>query len=133
MTHVLGGGCAAQTHAIVLCAAVPNDCMISASFLRMYAVCKSKWTGPPPFTVLSLTNAIADFYINPDEGAHWRNVRRASRAWRQRDAKLLEVFGPTEDQRPENYDLDQNASCIIMTGNLQHECHQFFKIDSPLS
>ena len=123
---------AAQTHAVVLCDAnSPGECMLSASFLRMYAVVKAKWTGLPPFSVISMTNNIAGFYNNPDEDANWRNVRRASRAWRQRDGKLLEVHGPKSDDEINrstddhgmttggnqfrNLDLDINASCVIIT------------------
>jgi hypothetical protein len=136
---------AAQTQAVVLCDAVPSESVLSASFLRMYAVLKAKWSGPTPFTVLlsfrsvfssrrfltlefivhqvlSLTNAIHNFYLNPDEDAHWKQIRRTSRAWRQRDAKLFELFGPSSDDPERNmeqqYDLDMNASIIILTDNI---------------
>ena len=85
----------------------------------MYAVVKAKWTGPSPFTVLSLTNAIDDFYLNSEEDAHWKTVRRSSRAWRQRDAKLMAIFGPkSESFLPQKIDLDSNASIIILTDNI---------------
>ncbi len=106
---------AAQTHAVVLCSAVTGSCMLSTSFLRMYSLLKNKWSGPPPFTVISITNDIGYFYRNPAEDAHWKTVRRASRAWRQRDAKLFEVFGPKEGEQPMNHDLDANASLTIIT------------------
>ena len=67
---------ASQTNAIVLCAAVPGDCALSSSFLRMYAVMKAKWGGRTPFTVLSLTNAVDFFYQNTAEDAYWKTVRR---------------------------------------------------------
>ena len=106
---------AAQTHAVVLCDAIPGECMLSTSFLRMYSLMKSKWSGPTPFTVISITNTIGYFYRNPAENAHWKSVRRASRAWRQRDAKLFEVFGPKDDDPPMHYDLDPNAALTILT------------------
>lgn len=110
---------AAQTHAVVLCDAIPGDCALSTSFLRMYAVMRSKWSGPAPFSVISSTDAIHRLYLNPNEDTHWRNVRRTSRAWRQRDAKLLEVHGPKSDDAPRNnHDLDSNASCIILTDQI---------------
>ena len=105
---------AAQTHAVVLCDAIPGNCLLSTSFLRMYAVMKAKWAGPSPFTVISTTSNFWNFYKNPAEGANWRNVRRASRAWRQRDAKCREVFGPPKQPQHKS-DLDPNASCIILT------------------
>ena len=32
-----------------------------------------------------------NLYCNPDEGARWREIRKASKAWRSRDKKLLEL------------------------------------------
>ena len=90
---------AAQTHAVVLCDAIPGNCLLSTSFLRMYAVMKAKWAGPSPFTVISSTAAFHNLYKNPAEGTNWQNVRRASRAWRQRDAKCLEGFGPPKQSQ----------------------------------
>ena len=65
---------AAQTNAVVLCNASPGQCILSTCFLRMYALARATWSGPPPFTVLSSTNDIRNFYLNPDESAHWRHV-----------------------------------------------------------
>ena len=106
---------AAQTNAVVLCNAVPDDCILSTSFTRMYSVARAKWHGPPPFTVISSTNALGFFYRNDDESAHWRNVRRSSRSWRQRDPKCFEVHGPKSGDPTGAHDLDANASCIILT------------------
>eukprot|EP00966_Prymnesium_polylepis_P330375 7386031-Prymnesium_polylepis.2 len=111
---------AAQTHAVVLCNGGVGECILSDSFTRMYSVQRAKWGGSSPFTVLSMVNGITDLYANPDEGAHWREVRKASRTWRQRDAKLTEVFKPVEDTAMSyrKLDLDPNATCIIITDNV---------------
>ena len=55
-------------------------CMLSTSFMRMYTVARAKWGDKSPFTVLSTTNQIDVFYRNPDEKAHWREVRRCATA-----------------------------------------------------
>ena len=118
---------AAQTNAVVLCNAIPGFCILSTCFLRMYKLARAQWTGAAPFTVLSHTDDIDQFYANPDEDAHWRTVRRASKAWRSRDAKLLEVHGPKDANghcvdltaidptEGSYYDLDANAACILLT------------------
>merc|ERR1712196_259776 len=84
---------ASQTNAIVFCSAVPAECFLSKSFTRMCSVERARWGGRMPFTIISTTNSVDILYQNPDETAHWRGLRRQSRAWRQHDAKLLEVFG----------------------------------------
>ena len=107
---------AAQTNAVVLCGATGND-LLSASFTRMYSVTKHRWCGPPPFTIISTSSAIESLYRNPNESAYWRRLRKASRAWCQRNEKLLSLFDPKPEQATmkSNIDLDPNASCIIMT------------------
>ena len=70
---------AASTNAIVLCGAVPGDDILSESFLRIFSVAQSKWSGPPPFTVLCSYGGIKKFYQNPDKKAHWREVMESSR------------------------------------------------------
>ena len=110
---------AAQTNAIVLCEADNARCMLTTSFTRMYSLLRSKWGDKPPFTVLSTTNNSVMFYRNPHEQAYWREVRRASRAWRQRDAKLVELFSATPEDDPKTTlckdDLDPNATCLVKT------------------
>ena len=119
---------AARTSAVVLCDAVDGGCILSTSFKRMTSVARAQWGGELPFTVLSTTNDIANFYRNPDLSAHWRDVRKASRTWRQHEQKLAQVFGPsapTDDWKA--YDLDPNATCIIMTDciNPKKDRHDF--------
>ncbi len=120
---------AAQNRAVVLCDPCPGNCILSASFLRMYSAVKAKWSGPPPFTVICVTNDVDCFYLNFSKDAHWKNVRKESRAWRQRDAKIVEHYG-TEAYKKKlgpgkkiedysmNHDLDPNASCVIMTDQI---------------
>lgn len=92
----------------------------------MYSVMKSKWSGPPPFTVLSLTNSLANLYKDPNEDAHWRTMRNASRAWRQRHPKLLEVHGAKSEQdMTQAFDIDSNASCVILTDNIHPKRERF--------
>ena len=53
---------AAQTSAIVLCSATLSDCVLSASFTRMYAVHRAKWSGKPPFSIISVSKEVRDCY-----------------------------------------------------------------------
>jgi hypothetical protein len=82
---------AAQTNAFILCNACQSTCMLSSSLTRMLSVHRSTWGREPPFTILSSTASVANLYRNPDEASVWRGVRQASRAWRQRDRKILEL------------------------------------------
>jgi len=65
---------AAQTNAIVLCSATADHCILSKSFLRMYGVARPKWGNKKPFTVISTTNDIDEFYLNPDLSTRWRET-----------------------------------------------------------
>ena len=47
---------AAQTSAVVICSAIPNLCILSAAFTRMYKATAAKWQGKPPFTIISSTS-----------------------------------------------------------------------------
>ena len=38
------------------------------------------------------TAAVQALYCNPDEQTTWREIRKASRAWRQRNGKLTELI-----------------------------------------
>ena len=121
---------AAENHAVVLCDPCSGaNCVLSASFLRMYSAMKAKWSGPPPFTVICVTTFMGEFYQNLDENAHWRTVRQESKTWRQRDAKLEEIFGFEHYLKEKGpgfnaadsqmyFDLDPRASCIIMADNI---------------
>merc|ERR1719199_1422076 len=82
---------AARTNAVVLCCAYPALCALSMSFNRMYKLMRPQWGTEPPFTVLSLGGALFKLYQNPDLNAYWRRLRRNTRSWRPRDAKLLEI------------------------------------------
>ena len=118
---------AAETQAIVLCDAIPGEDILSTSFLRMYSLMKSKWSGPPPFTVLSSTNVMQCLYANPNEKAYWHTVRDASISWKARDKKLKEIFGTgakaktgtrMAGTRMKNHDLDPNAACVILVDSI---------------
>ena len=106
---------AAQTNAIVLCSASDGECSLSNAFMRMFKMVRSKWAGKPPFTVICTTSSIEDLYRNPDEGAYWREVRRASRSWRNRDQQMREAFQSKSGDParfPRGTDLDRNATCM---------------------
>jgi hypothetical protein len=62
----------------------------------------------------------ADLYQNPDELAVWRGIRKASRAWRQRDRKILElVWAKYENEVPEiKCDLDPNAMIYLLVDTI---------------
>ena len=67
---------AEKTNAIVLCCACPDDCILSASFTRMFAVQKARWANSrPPFTVLSTFNSVEQFYRNEEKDPYWKEVR----------------------------------------------------------
>jgi hypothetical protein len=57
---------AAETNAVVICNAIPAMCMLSSSFLRMYASKRATWGEKSPFTVLSVTNDMNSMYTNAD-------------------------------------------------------------------
>ena len=105
---------AAQTRAVVLCSACPAECILSASFTRMYSVARPKWGDKAPFTVLSATNVVPDLYCNPVERPYWHEVRKQSRAWRQRDAKLSAITASRAAKVTRRQDLDPNATCLLL-------------------
>ena len=118
---------AAQTSAVVLCDAVSGKCILSTSFLRMFSVARAKWSGPPPFVVLSTTNSMQSMYFNQHaskEDAYWKTLRKASRAWWQRDAKLTQVHGSSNTTGPQ-WDLDPNASIILITDQINPKKDKF--------
>ena len=110
---------AAQTNAVVLCDAASGACILSTSFLRMFSVARAKWSGAAPFVVLSTTSSINHLYMyqHVKEDAYWKTLRKASRAWWQRDAKLTQVHGTANTTGPQ-YDLDPNASIILITDQI---------------
>eukprot|EP00900_Chrysochromulina_parva_P017672 jgi/Chrpa1/25906/Chrysochromulina_OHIO_Genome00025736-RA len=111
---------AAQTNAFILCSACPNTCMLSSSLTRMLSVHRSTWGREPPFTILSTTASVTKLYQNPDEASVWRGVRRASRAWRQRDRKILELVHAKFDDEIPIYrtDLDPNAMIYLVVDTI---------------
>jgi hypothetical protein len=111
---------AAQTQAIIISNACPADCVLSSSLTRMLSVHRSKWGKDIPFTVLSVSGSVPYLYQNPDESAVWRSIRRASRAWRQRDRKLLElVWEKFDNEVPESgCDLDPNAMIYLLVDTI---------------
>ena len=114
---------AASTRAIVICSAMPSECILTASFTRMFSVARSKWGSRVPFTILSTTNYVEACYRNPDPSAYWHTLRTASRAWTQRDAKLLAVSHSHSQEYHQssisgNHDLDLNATCYLITDNI---------------
>ena len=117
---------AAQTNAIVLCSATPNTCILSASLTRMYAVERAKWGARAPFTIISATAAVQALYCNPDEQTTWREIRKASRAWRQRNGKLTELihrqFADDDGRLPRrDFDLDPNAMCYVVVDGIEEK------------
>ena len=115
---------AAQTQAIIISNACPADCVLSSSLTRMLSelvsVHRSKWGKDIPFTVLSVSGSVPYLYQNPDETAVWRSIRRASRAWRQRDRKILElVWSKFDNEVPESScDLDPNAMIYLLVDTI---------------
>ena len=87
-----------------------------------HVLVRGKYADKPPFTLLSSTGDIEVLYSNANQNAHWRQMRRASRSWRMRDKKLLEVFQPDPQDDPSllwrNYDIDPNATIVVLTDNI---------------
>ena len=116
---------AAQTSAVVLCSAIPTQCILSASFLRMCAAARARWAGKPPFTVLSTTCNMEALYcsnLNTEsrwKDKWWRKVANASKAWQKRDAEILAAIHANPEYAksgpPElNFDLDRNAVVYLI-------------------
>lgn len=115
---------AAQTNAIVLCDAIPCECILTRSFTRMYAVARARWGTTAPFTVLSTGERVKNLYHNPKPlgKCYWHEVRRSSKTWRQRDAKLAANYNPPA-KLPQwltyrEHDLDPNARTFILVDSL---------------
>ena len=130
---------AAQTNAIIFCNACPATCMLTASLTRMLSVHRSTWGKEPPFTVLSATCSVSALYQNPDMTAVWRSVRRASRAWRQRDTAILEATWAHHDNEvpPLGLDLDPNAMIYLLVDAIDqrgriHDRGAFLKLMNEL-
>eukprot|EP00929_Paragymnodinium_shiwhaense_P084675 TRINITY_DN452_c0_g1_i2.p1 TRINITY_DN452_c0_g1~~TRINITY_DN452_c0_g1_i2.p1 ORF type:complete len:985 (+),score=113.78 TRINITY_DN452_c0_g1_i2:91-3045(+) len=109
---------AVQTNAIVLCTAVPCECILATSFTRMCKTMRGRWGGTMPFTVLSFCNTLDLLYKNPKKTSYWRTVREQCRAWRQRDSAVLERLGSDIDREIRTDDLDSNATRMIFFDNI---------------
>ena len=83
---------AASNNAVVLCAAVQSDCVLTASFTRMYAVQRSRWGNTLPFTIISLTNATDAFYRNTKTDSQWSSIRSQSPAWQRADKRVRRTY-----------------------------------------
>ena len=83
---------AAETHAVVICNAIPGSCILSASFLRMYSAKRATWGEKNPFTILSVTNDLDAIYTNPSLDSYWREVSRKSRSWMLREQRIIQVL-----------------------------------------
>jgi hypothetical protein len=121
---------AAQTRAVVICCAIPNLCILSASFTRMFNAVKAKWPGKPPFTVLSTTNDMIALYSSnkypvvppgaswsqpkdtPLEmryvGKVWKQIMSESRMWKQRHERIASALDKITET-PLDCDLDGNV------------------------
>ena len=115
---------AADTNAVVLCSAVPQECVLSSSFLRMVAVQRAKWGQMLPFTIISMSNSLHRMYGNPSLDAHWRDVSRKTRAWMLRDQRINQVYtddptnGGSGNLPARTFDLDHNATILIVVDNV---------------
>jgi len=116
---------AAETHAVVICNAIPGSCILSASFLRMYAAKRATWGEKNPFCILSVTNDLDAIYTNPSLDSYWREVSRKSRSWMLREARINQVLTTDEyNGKPlpvRSFDLDQNATNLIIVDNINEK------------
>ena len=130
---------AVQTHAVVICCAIPSLCILSASFTRMFQAVKAKWTGKPPFTVLSTTNDMLALYSSkkyPEnvpagadwgsvkdspltaryQGTFWRKVMEASLSWKDHHASIAKGLDVLTEN-PLEFDLDNNAETFVIVND----------------
>ena len=134
---------AAQTHAVVICCAIPSLCILSASFTRMFQAVKAKWSGKPPFTVLSTTADMLALYsskkypdkVPPDadwggpgvtvkdcplkeryKGTVWREIMLKSSAWSDWHAEIATGLHKITEN-PLKFDLDNNADTFIIVND----------------
>jgi len=58
------------------------------------------------------------FYWNSNLDAEWRAVRKASKAWRQRDRRLVELVhaNSSEGEMKQAWDLDPNGRPCLTPG-----------------
>ena len=124
---------AAETHAVVICCAIPGLCILSSSFTRMFQAVKAKWVGKPPFTVLSTTNDMIAMYSSGKhdakhnvleekdpkgqplryKGTEWFKVMGKTKAWKERH-KIVEKTLEGMTKYPLYFDLDKNAVCYLI-------------------
>ena len=118
---------AADTHAVVICNAIPARCILSASFLRMFAAKRAMWGVKSPFTILSVTNDMYAIYTNKSLDAYWREVSRKSRSWMLREARIIPILSAYfKGNVPErHFDLDQNATNFIIIDNIDEKKNKF--------
>lgn len=105
---------AAQTNAVVLANAVKRLCVLSTSFTRVYKAKRTTWGEKAPFTVISVSDQVPNFYRNSDLSAHWRKVRRTSAAWRKHDATLTKMMQKQKGEEDSQLDLDENATILLL-------------------
>ena len=114
---------AAQTNAIVLCSADPSSCVLSAALTRVFGLLRAKWGAKPPFTIISVFGSVHNLYRNSDLSASWRELRKLSRSWRQRDRMLTEMVarqytGPDGEISFRDQDLDPNATVLLVVDGI---------------
>jgi hypothetical protein len=114
---------AAQTNAIVLCSADPSSCVLSAALTRVFGLLRAKWGAKPPFTLISVFGSVHNLYRNSDLNASWREMRKLSRSWRQRDRMLTEMVarqytGPDGEITFRDQDLDPNATVLLVVDGI---------------
>jgi hypothetical protein len=110
---------AIQTNAIIVCSAI-QEMALSAAFLRMASLEQSKFAGgAKPFSVIATVGDIFNFYINSNPSTHWREVRRASRAWRKRDRKFLELLGDRATTSTSmRWDISSDAEVLLVVDSI---------------
>ena len=115
---------AIRTHAIVLCDALSNQNVLSASFTRISTVMCRKFGEKPPFTVISVSNDTVSLYCSAsidEQGlpkyrhGFWRSVVDQSRSWRGQDAAVWRYMTKHYAKSMEQAnDLDENAQNTIV-------------------
>jgi hypothetical protein len=91
---------------------------LSASFLRMVDVQRAKFVDGLPFTIVAFADEMLGMYHNHNKHAHWRMVRRQSRAWAKRDKVLYELICGNYDSRKPFLDLSPDAPNLVVTDTI---------------
>ena len=125
---------AARTSAIVLVNAFNCNCILAQAFNRMVGVCRSKWKGHLPFSIISMTAEVYCMMNNEKADAEWLTIKAASKTWLLRETKLKELHNDNKYHLGEEgkqiegfkghtmrHDLDPNGTTYIIIDGIDEK------------